>query len=136
MLPCITLALISIASTALVMRTSLLEVIRADYMKTANAKGLPPSKVIGKHALKNAMLPVVTLIGLDFAFLLGGAVITEFIWNWDGLGLLVLNAINARDVPITIVLTMMLAFIFVVSTPPLTFCTSFLNPKIRLEDSD
>ena len=136
MLPCITLALISIASTALVMRTSLLEVIRADYMKTASAKGLPPSKVIGKHALKNAMLPVVTLIGLDFAFLLGGAVITEFIWNWDGLGLLVLNAINARDVPITIVLTMMLAFIFVVVNAAVDILYAFLNPKIRLEDSD
>jgi peptide/nickel transport system permease protein len=136
MLPCITLALISVASTALVMRTSLLEVIRADYMKTARAKGLPPSKVIGKHALKNAMLPVVTLVGLDFAFLLGGAVITEFIWNWDGLGLLVLNAINARDVPITIVLTMMLAFIFVVVNAAIDILYAFLNPKIRLEDSD
>ena len=92
--------------------------------------------MIGKHALKNALLPVVTLIGLDFAFLLGGAVITEFIWNWDGLGLLVLNAINARDVPITIVLTMMLAFIFVVVNAAVDILYAFLNPKIRLEDSD
>ncbi len=136
MWPCITLALISVASTALVMRTSLLEVIRADYMKTARAKGLPPSKVIGKHALKNAMLPVVTLIGLDFAVLLGGAVITEFIWNWDGLGLLVLNAINARDVPIAVVLTMMLAFIFVIVNACVDILYAFLNPKIRLEDSE
>ena len=97
---------------------------------------MPPSKVIGKHALKNAMLPVVTLIGLDFAALLGGAVITEFIWNWDGLGLLVLNAINARDVPLAIVLTMMLAFIFVVVNAFVDILYAFLNPKIRLEDSE
>ncbi len=136
LLPSLTLALISIASTALVMRTSLLEVIRADYMKTARAKGLPPSKVIGKHALKNALLPVVTLIGLDFAILLGGAVITEYIWNWDGLGLLALTAINARDAPVVIVLTMMLAFAFVFVNALVDILYAYLNPKIRLEDSD
>ncbi len=136
MWPCITLALISVASTALVMRTSLLEVIRADYMKTARAKGLPPSKVIGKHALKNALLPVVTLIGLDFAALLGGAVITEFIWNWDGLGLLVLSAIGSRDAPLVVVLTMMLAAMFVFVNAFVDILYAFLNPKIRLEDSE
>ena len=78
--------MVSVASTALVMRTSLLEVVRADYMKTARAKGLSPRKVIGKHALKNALLPMITIIGLDLGIILGGAVITESIWQWDGIG--------------------------------------------------
>jgi ABC-type dipeptide/oligopeptide/nickel transport system permease component len=132
--PSVTLALVSVASTALVMRTSLLEVVRADYMKTARAKGLPPSKVIGKHALKNALLPVITLVGLDFAIILGGAVITESIWNWDGIGRLVISAINARDLPVVMVLTMLLAAIFVVVNTIVDILYAVVNPKIRLED--
>jgi len=134
--PSVTLAFVSVASLALVMRTSLLEVIRADYMKTARAKGLQPSKVIGKHALKNALLPAITLIGLDFAVILGGAVITESIWNWDGVGRLIVNAIQARDAPVAIVLTMILALIFVVVNACVDILYAFVNPRIRLEDME
>ncbi|MGZ4482563.1 MAG: ABC transporter permease [Gaiellales bacterium] len=134
--PSVTLPLVSIASTALVMRTSLLEVVRADYMKTARAKGLPPYKVIGKHALKNAMLPVITLIGLDLATILGGAVITETIWNWDGIGRLVVQSIGARDIPVTIVLCLMLAGIFVVVNALVDVLYATVNPKIRLQDAE
>ena len=78
----------------------------------------------------------MTLIGLDFAALLGGAVITEFIWNWDGLGLLVLSAIGSRDAPLVVVLTMMLAAMFVFVNAFVDILYAFLNPKIRLEDSE
>jgi peptide/nickel transport system permease protein len=134
--PSVTLALVSVASTALVVRTSLLEVVRADYMKTARAKGLSPAKVIGKHALKNAMLPVITLVGIDFATILGGAVITETIWNWDGVGRLVVQAIGARDVPVVLVLTMLLAAIFVVVNTVVDILYAVVNPRIRLQDAD
>jgi len=134
MLPAISLASISIASTALVMRTSLLEVIRADYMKTAHAKGLAPFRVIGKHALKNALLPVITVIGIDLGFLLGGAVITESVFQWDGLGRLTLQAIGARDAPVTIVVVMLLAVIFVFVNMFVDILYAFLNPRIRLAD--
>jgi peptide/nickel transport system permease protein len=134
LLPSISLASISIASTALVMRTSLLEVIRADYMKTARAKGLAPARVIGKHALKNAMLPVITVIGIDLGFLLGGAVITESVFQWDGLGRLTLQGIGARDAPITIVVVMLLAIIFVFVNMAVDILYAFLNPRIRLAD--
>jgi len=136
LLPSITLAAVTVASTALVMRTSLLEVIRADYMKTARAKGLSPTMVIGKHALKNAMLPVITLVGLDFATILGGAVITETIWNWDGVGRLVVQSIGARDVPVTIVLCLMLATIFVVVNAVVDILYAAVNPRIRLQEAE
>ena len=134
LLASISLASISIASTALVMRTSLLEVIRADYMKTARAKGLAPFRVIGKHALKNAMLPVITVIGIDLGFLLGGAVITESVFGWDGIGRLTLQAIGARDAPVTIVVVMLLAVIFVFVNMAVDILYAFLNPRIRLQD--
>ena len=134
LLPSITLAMVSVASTALVMRTSLLEVVRADYMKTARAKGLSPRKVIGKHALKNALLPMITIIGLDLGIILGGAVITESIWNWDGIGRLQVTAIGARDAPVAIVVTMLLALIFVVVSVLIDILYAFANPRIRLQD--
>ena len=118
------------------MRTSRLEVVRADYMKTARAKGLSPTMVIGKHALKNAMLPVITLVGLDFATILGGAVITETIWNWDGVGRLVVQSIGARDVPVTIVLCLMLATIFVVVNAVVDILYAAVNPRIRLQEAE
>ena len=80
-------------------RSSMLEVIRQDYIRTAKAKGVSHRKVINKHALKNALIPVVTVIGLQFGALLGGAVLTEAVFAWPGLGTYLVNSIKAKDTP-------------------------------------
>jgi peptide/nickel transport system permease protein len=134
--PSLTLALLGVASTALVTRTSMLDVLQADYMVTARAKGLPTATLIGKHALKNAVLPVITLVGLDFAGLLGGVAITESIWNWDGLGRLAVQAVNARDVPVVLVLTMLGAAVYVAVNTAVDILYAIADPRIRLVDAD
>ena len=86
LLPAITLASVSTALATRMMRGSMLEVLRADYMRTARAKGLRERRVISRHGLRNAMIPVVTLIGIDFGTVIGAAVLTETVFNWPGLG--------------------------------------------------
>ena len=99
-LPSITLASVSLAFTARIMRSQLLEVMNQDYIRTAHAKGLSKSAVIIKHALKNAMIPVVTFIGIDFGVMMSSAILTETIFSWPGIGLEIYLAIGQRDWPI------------------------------------
>src|SRR5262249_28294305 len=99
-LPAITLGGASTAIIARLTRSSMLEVIRQDYVKAARAKGLAEHSVIWRHALKNALLPVVTVVGLQTGFLLGGAVLTETVFSWPGVGFQLFRAIAARDIPL------------------------------------
>ena len=99
-LPAITLALLATAAIARYQRAAMLEVTELDFVRTARAKGLPERRVIGRHALRNALLPVITLIGLMLPALLGGAVFIETVFSWPGMGLLAADAIAARDYPL------------------------------------
>jgi glutathione transport system permease protein len=99
-LPSISLAFYPTALIARMIRSSILEVIWKDYIKTARAKGLREIVVYFKHALRNALIPIVTLIGLNFGILIGGAVVTENVFNWQGLGKLLVDSIKYRDYPL------------------------------------
>src|SRR5690606_31930241 len=99
LLPGVAMGLSGAAGLARYMRSSLLEVIRQDYVRTARAKGLPERLVIGRHALRNALLPIITLIGLSLPFLVGGSVLVETVFAWPGMGRLILDAIYQQDTP-------------------------------------
>ena len=113
-LPAVTLATFTLARTARLVRSSLLEVLGLEYVKTARAKGLAERVVILRHALQNAMIPVVTVLGLELGTLLGGAVITETVFAWPGVGRLVINAIQQRDFPVVVGAVTLVAVMFVV----------------------
>jgi glutathione transport system permease protein len=99
-LPAVTLAAASAAVIARFTRSSLLEVLGEDYVRTAKAKGVPGRRVLMRHSLRNALIPVVTLIGLEFGFLLGGAIVVETVFSWPGLGWLLIQSIGFRDYPV------------------------------------
>ncbi len=105
-LPVSTLAVVSVAGWSRYMRASMLEVMRQDYVRTARAKGLGPARVIGRHALRNALIPIVTLLGLTVPTLLSGAAITETVFSWPGLGWLGVQAVGDRDYPVVLAVTM------------------------------
>lgn len=132
-LPAFTLAIVDAALVARLMRGTMLEVLRADYIRTATAKGLSSSVVILKHALRNSIIPVVTYLGISFGSLLGGALITEVIFNWDGIGSALIRAIQTQNQPIiTGVVTYGVA-IFVVLNLIVDIAYAYLDPRIRLE---
>jgi peptide/nickel transport system permease protein len=112
-------------------RSSMLEVLREDYIRTAKAKGLWLKLILVRHALKNAMLPVVTVIGLEFAFLLGGLVVTEQVFNLNGLGLLFVQAIARRDYTLTQALVLLVAFAFIFVNFLMDVMYAWLDPRIR-----
>jgi len=112
-------------------RSSMLEVLREDYIRTARAKGLWLKLILVRHALKNAMLPVVTVIGLEFAFLLGGLVVTEQVFNLNGLGLLFVQAIARRDYTLTQALVLLVAFVFIFTNFVMDVMYAWLDPRIR-----
>lgn len=119
------------ATIARVMRSSLLEERRKDYSRTALSKGLSEQRVIFRHQLRNAMIPVVTIIGLDVGYLLGGSVVTETVFNWPGLGRAVVTAISRRDTPVIIGTLVFGAMLFVVVNILIDVVYAFLNPQIR-----
>tara|TARA_R110000787_G_scaffold211281_2_gene320977 strand:- start:21130 stop:22068 length:939 start_codon:yes stop_codon:yes gene_type:complete len=112
-------------------RSALLEVLREDYIRTARAKGLVEKIVINRHALKNAMLPVVTIIGIEFAFLMGGLVVTEQVFNLNGLGKLFVESVDNHDYAMTQALVMLVVLIFVVTNFAIDLCYAWLDPRIR-----
>jgi peptide/nickel transport system permease protein len=130
-LPAITLASVSTAFVARMTRSSMLEVMSNDYIVTAYSKGLTNSKVIGKHALKNALIPVVTLIGLDLGALMGGAILTETVFSWPGVGRVIYLAILQRDAPVVIGGTLILVLIFVFVNLVVDVLYAWLDPRIR-----
>ncbi|MBM3707035.1 MAG: ABC transporter permease [Actinobacteria bacterium] len=132
-LPAIALASVSTAYVARMMRSTMLESLSNDYIVTAYAKGLSQFKVIGKHALKNALIPVVTLIGLDLGALMGGAILTETVFNWPGVGRTIYLAILQRDAPVVIGGTIILVGIFVLMNLVVDIIYAILDPRIRYE---
>ena len=130
-LPTITLSLPSMAMLLRMSRSTMLETIRQDYIRTARAKGAPERQVIFKHALKNALLPVITVLGMNFGFLLGGAVVIETIFSMSGLGTMVLEGIRMKDVPIVMGSTLFLATIFSLIMLLIDLLYGFIDPRIR-----
>jgi ABC-type dipeptide/oligopeptide/nickel transport system permease component len=130
-LPALTLGGVQVPALARLTRSSLLEALNQDYVRTARAKGLAERLVVAKHALKNAMLPVVTVIGLQFAGLLGGAVVTETIFSWPGLGRLAVTAILTRDFPIVQGTILISAVTFVTINLLTDFLYAVLDPRIK-----
>ncbi|MGH7277483.1 MAG: ABC transporter permease, partial [Candidatus Rokuibacteriota bacterium] len=112
-------------------RSTMLEVLREDYIRTARAKGLWLKLILSRHALKNAMLPVLTVIGLEFAFLLGGLVVTEQVFNLNGLGLLFVEAIAHRDYTLTQALVLIVSFVFIFVNFLTDVAYAWLDPRIR-----
>jgi peptide/nickel transport system permease protein len=131
-LPSVTLGLFSTAYIARMTRSSMLEVLGRDYVRTARAKGLRNSVVIRAHALRNALIPLVTVVGLQFGALLGGAVITESIFAWPGVGRLTIQAIQTKDLPLVQACVLLLALIFVMGNLVVDLLYAYLDPRIRL----
>ncbi|HHW40279.1 MAG TPA: ABC transporter permease [Syntrophomonadaceae bacterium] len=129
-LPAVTLSVGSMAEIARMTRSSMLEVIRQDYIKTARAKGLGQRAVIFRHALKNAMIPVVTVVGMQFGYLLAGAVLVEIIFSWPGLGTLMVNGILARDFPLVQGIILFVASVYVLVNLIVDIVYAFLDPRI------
>lgn len=130
-LPSLTLAAATIAVIARMTKSSMLEVVRQEYIVVARAKGLPEYRVIFKHALRNALLPTVTVVGLRFGYLLGGAVLTESVFAWPGIGRLLVGSILSRDFPVVQIGLMIVAFTFVFVNLGVDLLYSYLNPRIR-----
>tara|TARA_R110000787_G_scaffold15038_5_gene46299 strand:- start:7256 stop:8332 length:1077 start_codon:yes stop_codon:yes gene_type:complete len=132
-LPAIVLGIRPLAVIIQLMRNSLLEILNLDYVRTAKAKGLSKSQVIKKHALKNALNPVVTAISGWFASMLAGAVFVEYIFNWNGLGKEIVNALNTLDLPIIMGSVLVIATLFIIINILVDIMYSWLDPRIRLQ---
>lgn len=132
-LPAIVLGIRPLAVVIQLMRNSLLEILSLDYVRTAKAKGLSNYQVIKKHALKNAMNPVVTAISGWFASMLAGAVFVEYIFNWNGLGKEIVNALNTLDLPIIMGSVLVIATLFIIINILVDIIYSWLDPRIRLQ---
>ncbi len=130
-LPTLTLSVIFIALIARMTRASVIEVLEEDYIRTARAKGQSELKVLMRHALRNAAVPIVTVIGIGIALLIGGVVVTESVYNIPGLGRLVLDAVLARDYPIIQGLILFFSFIYILLNLLIDLTYTFLDPRIR-----
>ncbi|HSJ35732.1 MAG TPA: ABC transporter permease [Acidimicrobiia bacterium] len=132
-LPIATLALVIVATESRFGRASMLEVINADYIRMARSKGLSERKVVFVHALRNAMIPIVTLWALDFSALLGGSVITETIFAWPGLGQLLISSLTAQDLDLVMGVVMFIAVITVAFNLVADLLYGFLDPRVRYD---
>ncbi|MDZ4170404.1 MAG: ABC transporter permease [Coriobacteriia bacterium] len=130
-LPAITLAAVSTAYAARIMRSQLLEVLNQDYIRTAHAKGLTGRRVLWGHGIKNAMIPVVTFIGLDLGAMLGGAILTETVFNWPGIGYTIFKAIQGRDYPVVFGGTVVILIAVMLVNLIVDISYAFLDPRIR-----
>jgi oligopeptide transport system permease protein len=130
-LPAIVLALLSLATGMRLTRTSVAENLRADYVRTAAAKGLPRGRIVGVHVLRNSMIPVVTFIGADLGALMGGAVVTEGIFNIPGIGHLLFRGIETQDGPQVVTVVSMLVLVYLVTNFVIDLLYAVLDPRIR-----
>ncbi|HUX40667.1 MAG TPA: ABC transporter permease [Rectinemataceae bacterium] len=130
-LPAITLGVASTASIARTTRSSMLEVIRQDYIRTAKAKGVGKMKVILKHALRNAIIPTLTVIGLEFGELLGGAILTETVFSWPGIGRLMVDSIQRKDTPMVLGCVVVFSVAFSLVNLAIDILYAFVDPRIR-----
>ena len=133
MLPALAVGYRSSALLMRITRSSVLEVLREDYIRTARAKGIRRKLILTRHALKNAMLPVVTVIGLEFAFLIGGLVVTEQVFNLNGLGKLFVDAVTQYDYTMVQGLVLLVAFVFILSNFVVDLLYAWLDPRIRFQ---
>ena len=132
-LPAITLSANSLAMITRMTRSSMLETIRQDYIRTARAKGLKESVITIRHALRNAMIPIVTTVGLQFGFSLGGAVLVETVFSWPGIGRLLVDCIKLKDTPVVVACVLVLATMFTIINLCIDILYAFLDPRIRAQ---
>jgi len=130
-MPTITLSVFSLAFITRMTRSSLLETVQADYVRTARAKGVPRNLVLMRHSLRNALLPIVTVVGLRFGYMLGGAVITESVFAWPGMGRLLITAVSQRDIPVVQGVLLVFAASFVLVNLLVDIIYGFVDPRIR-----
>jgi peptide/nickel transport system permease protein len=130
-LPVVTLAVVAIAGWSRYMRASMLEVMRQDYVRTARAKGLGSARVIGRHALRNALIPIVTLLGLTIPSLLSGAAITESVFSWPGLGWLGVQSVGDRDYPVILAVTMIGGLMVIIGNLLADVAYAIVDPRIH-----
>jgi len=130
-LPALTLGAFAMASIARLTRSAVLEVLRADYIRTARAKGVTEALVVVKHTLKNAAVPIVTITGLQFGTLLGGAVVTETVFAWPGIGRLAIQSIYNRDYPVVQCTVFISAVLFIVINFCVDLIYGLLDPRVR-----
>jgi len=131
-LPVIALASVSAASTARMMRGSMLEVLGMDYMRTARSKGLSEQRIIRSHGLRNALIPVVTLVGINFGTAIGAAVLTESVFSWPGIGSAIAEAVGRRDLPVILGLTLVVVIVFGLINLFVDLSYAWFDPRIRL----
>jgi len=132
-LPAISIGLVEVAYISYMQRASMLEVIRSDFVRTARAKGLSERSVVLKHALKNALIPVMTVAGMDLGALMGGAILTETIFNRPGVGWMVYNAIGARDLPVVAAGVLFATVAYVIANLIVDIAYAYVDPRIRYE---
>jgi peptide/nickel transport system permease protein len=132
-LPALTLASGLTAVLSRMVRSSLLDVLHEDYLRTARAKGLSPARVILRHALRNALLPVITLLGLQLGTLLAGAVVTETVFSWPGIGLLTIESIQSRDYPVVQGCVLLISITYVLVNLLTDLLYAWVDPRIRLD---
>lgn len=130
-LPAITLGVASTASITRVARSSMLEVLPQDYIRTAKAKGVNKKDVIMTHALKNALIPTITIIGLEFGELLGGAILTETVFSWPGIGRLMVESINRKDIPMVLGTIIVFAVGFSIVNLIVDILYAYIDPRIK-----
>jgi ABC-type dipeptide/oligopeptide/nickel transport system permease component len=130
-LPAVALSAYSIGLITRLVRATMLDVMRQQYVMTARAKGLARRLVTARHGLRNALLPIVTIVGLQFGSLLGGSVIIETVFAWPGVGWLLIQAINARDLPLVRADVMVIALLFVIINVGTDLVYSYIDPRIR-----
>ncbi|MGE3909125.1 MAG: ABC transporter permease [Chloroflexota bacterium] len=132
-LPCAVLGTVVAAQVMRMTRASLLEVLRLDYIRTARAKGLSEKFVVSRHAFKNSLIPIITVVGVQIGYLLGGAVVTEEVFTLPGVGRLVLNAVYQRDYPLIQGTILFIAALFMLSNLLVDLCYAYLDPRIRYD---
>lgn len=131
-MPGFAVAFYSISRNARLVRSSMLEVLGQDFVRTARSKGISERAVVIRHALRNAWLPVVTMIGLEFGFLIGGVVVVEMVFSWPGIGRLVFNAINQRDIPVVQAAVVTLALVFIALNLIVDLVYAKIDPRVKL----
>ncbi|QRG70296.1 nickel ABC transporter permease [Brevibacillus choshinensis] len=132
-LPAITLSASSLAIITRMTRSSMLETIRQDYIRTARAKGVKEFKVIIKHALRNAMIPIITVSGLQFGFAIGGAVLVETVFSWPGIGRLLVETIKLKDTPVVLAIVLVMATMFTIINLVTDILYAYFDPRIRAQ---
>jgi peptide/nickel transport system permease protein len=131
-LPAVTLAAVPLVQNARLVRSSMVDALAQEFVRTARAKGLRENTILYRHALRSALIPVVTLIGIQVGFLLGGAVITETIFSWPGMGRMIVQAVETRDIPLVQASVIVLALTFVLVNLGVDLFYAYLDPRVRL----